>query len=367
MHAVLLIVSSLILLGAQLQAEDTEVSHHAEPGRLVVPNLSGDLAEEWLQDAFKDRLIDLSKSHKERAESAEDKSAWEGNRTTTWARISAATIRFKHPARDIHDDKIPAGFEVALEFQEKHLVARPSSINNRKLQGGLRFVLDPPKLRKVFIEGKDDIGIVMLVPRHASMEQDLKSALICPRKLHRYQVMDRHGRKRWEKSLVDSGFRVVRAVFVAEAQASGKALSGGAVGRAAAAISTSPDMPPPQEAADESYAKDPHVSLVYRPSFKDFVPLAKDKDDIIGAIQAQLVLHRPAGYKKTVTARDTLWIHEINLDQSWSAIDVDGLPIRVAPGACYLAYKEGVSEEYYSKEEFALRETASSAPNLSSP
>lgn len=276
--------------------------------------------------------------------------AWEGNWPELKARVDKLIIRMRRATPEEDGRQRVDSFELSVEFEAKQTVVRSNAVRRAKYRGGV--ALPGSQEWRVFIGGTSQAGVALLSPEFAPAADQMRALLFCPRYIET-QRMEGGKKQSW---LADSGYRLNRALFAVSGEAHGRALSGIDIGLARAAILTTPNIPRSVEYFDETYMKDPRISLVYRPYTSEILTEHGEQEAITAAIQASIEFQRASGHRRLSTARNIVWIQEVELQlgQEWFANVDDSSKMAVASGACYLILGESSLEHRFSREKFKL-------------
>ena len=319
----------------------------------------------FLDSVFNDRLLEGMSAAKETYGEAAEYEAWQGNKPQLSAEVTKIVARFRQPPRFDREATDLITFDVSIEFRrsEGTTIVRTGLPLSPALRGGVRCHLSDKKQFRLFIEGANNTGLAVIMPRVDVKGQFPGAVFMCPR----YLALPK-GSSRSAPRLVDSEYRLFRTFFAVAGEAQGQALSGVGIGLARASLLTSPNTPRSEEYEDETYAKDPEVSVSYKPYKKENLQDKDESGDIVAGIQAAVELQRPAGFKKLSVLRDVVWVKQVMLESETplSTLTERGEEVAIGRGACYIVLTERSMEHRYSRDNFELPERLQSSDAFSS-
>ena len=162
-----------------------------------------------------------------------------------------------------------------------------------------------------FLEGQADTNIAILVPQPVR-ELDSRGLLLCPR-----QIPTKVETKQRPTGLylIPTNWEISQVKFSdVGAKGHGHTLSGVEPGFMKASILTSTNVPRALLFQDETFSKDPLVSVSYAPFLEETLAEIKDKNSTVAGVKIQIVQHIASGYKRVVSSWTSLWIKAVDFD-----------------------------------------------------
>ncbi len=341
----------VVILGALMcalaGAQESGINGHRE-----FPGLLPAYEEKFFESVFQGSVLTLAPGIRSEVTERDYVEAWEGNKPNLVAQLPRVILRFHRPrAEKSSQEGEHFTFDISVDFFRDSIVVKTSHPASAKQSSGYRFPLGATEQWKAYIPGEEDTGMAVLMPQVALQGQYVRGLMVCPRKLFRLKQGNNH----IEEAYIDSGYRLLRALFSARGEASGNTVSGGGIGFAGASILTSPNIARSVEYEDRAFMRDPQIKVQYLPFASE--QLVEDAGDtpITAGIESRVEFHRPSGHRRVSSSSEVAWIKEFQLakDSPWY-IRRKKDSIRVAPGSCYLLMKERVIEHHFSKEPLAL-------------
>lgn len=329
------------------------VVEEVREGHMASSQMPVDLEQEIARSIFQGGIAPKANEEVSFSPDKALQEAWEGNNPQVTAQVSGTVLRFRRSPDDLRGESGPDFFELLINYRGRELVVRSTTAKRIEFKSGLRLPARTDSFWHIYIEGTAHAGILFISP--PSIDQ-IGAFLACPRYAYKYRTSNKG---RWQLAFVDSGYRVNRAMFSATAIAKGKALSGGGIGLARAAISTSPTLPRSQEFKDEAYLRDPRIELEYHPYTSEVVRDIEMDGEIVAGIQSELTFQRPSGHKSHTIARSTTWVKEYPITQEQILQVLIGkktLTSTLAQGPCYLIVQKNITERHFSREPLELPE-----------
>lgn len=329
------------------------------PGHMDVGQLSEENQRAFFSSVFTNVPLLRSGPYMTIKGDEKDVAAWKGHDPEIGAEISRAVIRFR-PLQEENADDLTASrtFDLVIDFKPQEIVIRHSLVSWKKQKEGDRFTPGVDPQWKGYIKGDFDSQMVVVVPQMIIAPGAPRSVFLCPRKPT--SIFPKGGKK--IRVLMDSQYRVAFGLFASQAQAKGsipKSLGGG---EAYASILTSTSIARSTEFERRASGPEASVDLNYAMLGHEQVLHKEDEEgSVVGAIQSKVVLTSAAGLKRESTVRDTVWVKAVRMpkDKAWSTQLSETTWMPVAPGVCYIVFKEKTVTDEYSRVQPAQAATES--------
>jgi hypothetical protein len=286
---------------------------------------------------------------------------WQGNKTKISTELENVVVRFYRKG-----EREKPAYEVNLKLGDTMFLIKHSLVVNPKMLHGVEMrvlgVFSQNKTRKFMMEGQDRTSMVFMVPPFID-QSETRGLLMCPRDI---PVSTEKGDP---MAFADTEYEIGDVEFGGvSAYGEAKLLSGVSPGYARVSIFTSGNVPRAINYADETYVKDPNVSINYSPFVEEKLEKIKDPNHITAGIRVQVDQQLPSGFKKTSVSWSSFWIKMVHFDQSFKltqpirrfydtafekilpayAISKDragdvgrvGVEVAVGPGRCFIVLRE---------------------------
>lgn len=212
--------------------------------------------------------------------------------------------------------------------------------------GGVRVVSNARRPYRILVEGRDQTGLVALVPQ--SKVRGMRGLILCPRDYDLWKL------RAGSRMLADTGYVLAGVEAEVSGSAQAKVNSGFGPGVARASVQVTPNVAPSREVEDESRAVYPFASVTYVPQVVERAappPLFKERAS--AGVQLRTVLHNSLGHKTESTGTVVMTVREVKIPKGFAMrheIGGQELQFTVAPGLCYAVLKESKLEHRFVKE-----------------
>jgi hypothetical protein len=212
--------------------------------------------------------------------------------------------------------------------------------------GGVLIPSLGPQQRRVFMEGRDQTGVVALVPE--SRVRGVRGVVLCVRDYDLWKL------KGGVRSLEDTGYEMAGVDAVVSGSAQAKVNTGFGPGVARASVQVTPNISPSRVVEDESRAVYPYASVDYLAG-KAERPVPPEKPESVTAgIKLQTVLHNSLNHKTVSTGTVVMTIKRIPVKRDMVILhDLNGQQVKfnIKAGDCYAVLKENKLEHQFIKED----------------
>jgi len=270
------------------------------------------------------------------------------------------------PADDISTSNEPDEneyFYLFIAFHENGIEFKSSRSGLESPEPGLKLVSGERRIAPLSIVPTAGVRLVLLAPRFADARE--AGLLLCPRVYRLRQAPSVKPDSRASvgptpvrRAFLDAGYRLGSVRTEVSGSLRGKIVGGFGPARAAGEILTSPDIARSRESRDQTFSRDPALSMDYVPEKEDplqtFDDLAEPVRERASGIESELTLQNAAGYEMVEQVSEVLRIKEI----AFPPVE----PIRLNPqldsggGVCYLIHKQHRQVTVYTKRPLVVPE-----------
>ncbi len=252
-------------------------------------------------------------------------------------------------------------FSVFIEYSDAGVKLKSSRSGLESPDTGLTLLGGERKIVPVTVVPNAGLRMVLFAPRISNDRTN--GFYLCPRIYH-----DQHtqpgGTSGAEdlppasRVLVDGGFRIVSVQTEVVGVLRGKIVGGFGPARAEGKILTSVDIARSAEYKDETFNRDPSISMDYLANKADpyivFDDLSTPITERASGIQVTIGLHNAAGYKMVESLEEVQRIKEIRYPPE-TPLYLNAT-LTSGTGPCYLFLKERKRTTTYSKENLVVPE-----------
>lgn len=289
------------------------------------------------------------------------------------AELKEMTLRFQYAGEKVPQGK-PNAYYVSVSFSEErplaeqmasmpivdpksrfkdrdNLTVRHSMPKKESERGGYRILTDVDKQQRIFLKGRDDTSMVVIIPN--IKQRDTRAVLLCPRDFDPWKF------KGGYTGMHNTNYEMVAVETTAVGQVQAGVISGFGPGLARAQILTSDEILPSRFSMDESMLHYPSVTLEYQPfGKKKIVPI--NNESISAGVVLQTVHHNSLNQKTVSTGEVKMtakkivmkkpFIVALNLNNEKNKRKKKTINFTVEAGPCYAIIKQKSLTHTFIKE-----------------
>ena len=212
--------------------------------------------------------------------------------------------------------------------------------------GGVLIPAIGDRQRRVFIEGRDQTGVVAFVPQ--SKVRGVRGVLLCPRDYDLWKL------KGGLRALEDTHYEMAGVGAVVSGSAQAKVNTGFGPGVARASVQVTSNVLPSRVVEDESRAIYPYASVDYLPLETVRPPQPEKPLSVTAGIRLKTWLHNSLNHKTVSTGTVVMTIKRVKIERDMMMVHElmgQNIKFNVKAGDCYAVLKESRLEHEFIKED----------------
>ncbi|NLF24084.1 MAG: hypothetical protein GX589_00290 [Deltaproteobacteria bacterium] len=294
---------------------------------------------------------------------------WKNDNYKIVGDVEHLLVRFEHMGEISEKSTKASSFYISIRFEEQRPLAERMNADPKNVDlhtwgkmegitikhslpkrtsqaGGVMIPSMGLQQRRVFMEGRDQTGVVALVPE--SRVRGVRGVVLCVRDYDLWKL------KGGARLLEDTGYKMAGVDAVVSGSAQAKVNTGFGPGVARASVQVTPNINPSRVVEDESRAVYPYASVEYLARKTERPVPSEQPQSVTAGIRLQTVLHNSLNHKTVSTGtvvmtikripvkRDMVILHELNEKQ---------IKFNIKAGECYAVLKESKLEHQFIKED----------------
>jgi len=265
-------------------------------------------------------------------------SFWRGNEPDITLGLNSVKVTFSFWREDqeLFQDYL-------IDLHKDSIVVRPDPIYRQEYGNGIRFRLGGKESYLGFIDGRPGL-VLFAVENHLAQDRLLA---LCPR----FPGARTHGKNSLPSTFLPSHARPVSLDGSVEGfgRAELETMRGEAYARIMAEVTS--NLPDSRIAFDTVRARNPRVSLLYRPTEEAEVERALEQADPTPlGIRFLVELETPAGYRRISSLSNVVW-HWMEEFPVGISFEHRGVQMTISPGICSMLLFEKRQYELFSRNE----------------
>jgi len=265
-------------------------------------------------------------------------SFWRGNKPDVTLRLNSVKVKFSfwREEQELFQDYL-------IDLHKDSIVVRPDPAYRKEYGNGVRFRLGGKESYLGFIDGRPGL-VLFAVENHLAQDRLLA---LCPR----FPGARTHGQRSLPSTFLPAHARPVAIDGSVEGfgRAGLETIRGEAYARIVADVTG--NLPDSRIAFDAVRARNPRVSLLYRPTEEAQVEGVLEQAGYTPlGIRFLVELETPAGYRRISSLSDVVW-HWMEEFPVGISFEHRGVQMTVSPGICSMLLFEKRKYELFSRNE----------------